>query len=375
MEDNLKLCVYAICKNESKFVDRWINGLKDEADCVVVLDTGSTDDTVEKLKKYEPFVNVHQFNYVEKFGEFRFDKARNDSLKLVPFDVDICVILDLDHVPRPGWAGIIKDEYKKGNKEVYGYIVDHSIENGDLSRWVSKNVHPNIPGYVWTNMIHEGIDYIGTEKIKDSMREDFIIDHYPDDSKDRSGYRRLLEKAVAQEPDNPYYSIYLGVELSRRYSTEEAYKAFKNGLEKCNFEGKQDLYYQFLLNTALYCPDKDEALDYLYNAMDTGIKTRRVYKLLADIYEELGRYDNAINSLLSALTITDYAGDWRDDYNLYNGYIEDRLSLFYYYQKNNYLKAIEYCTKALAYNPKDARLNSNLDFYYEKFKSTIRSDE
>ena len=47
-----KICVYAICKNESKFVDRWISALQGEADCVVVLDTGSTDDTVEKLKKY-----------------------------------------------------------------------------------------------------------------------------------------------------------------------------------------------------------------------------------------------------------------------------------------------------------------------------------
>ena len=42
-----KVCVYAICKNEEKFVDRWYNSMK-EADQIFVLDTGSTDNTVNK---------------------------------------------------------------------------------------------------------------------------------------------------------------------------------------------------------------------------------------------------------------------------------------------------------------------------------------
>ena len=41
-----KVCVYAICKNEEQFVRRWMQSMS-EADLVVVLDTGSTDDTVE----------------------------------------------------------------------------------------------------------------------------------------------------------------------------------------------------------------------------------------------------------------------------------------------------------------------------------------
>ena len=44
-----KICVYAIAKNEEQFVDRWVDSMS-EADVIVVLDTGSTDRTVEKLK-------------------------------------------------------------------------------------------------------------------------------------------------------------------------------------------------------------------------------------------------------------------------------------------------------------------------------------
>ena len=45
----MKVFVYAICKNESKFVDRWVNSMS-EADGIFVLDTGSTDDSVARLK-------------------------------------------------------------------------------------------------------------------------------------------------------------------------------------------------------------------------------------------------------------------------------------------------------------------------------------
>ena len=86
-----KVIVYAISKNEEKFVDRWVDSMK-EADAIYVLDTGSKDKTVKKLKKRGVFVKT------KKIKPWRFDTARNESLKLVPIDCDICVCTDLDEV-------------------------------------------------------------------------------------------------------------------------------------------------------------------------------------------------------------------------------------------------------------------------------------
>ena len=75
--NNKKVVVYAISKNEEKFVNRWVNSMK-EADEIYVLDTGSTDNTVKKLKKLG--VKVVK----KKIVPWRFDVSRNESLKLVP---------------------------------------------------------------------------------------------------------------------------------------------------------------------------------------------------------------------------------------------------------------------------------------------------
>ena len=45
-----KVTVYAICKNEANNINKWYNSMK-EADEIVVLDTGSTDESISILKK------------------------------------------------------------------------------------------------------------------------------------------------------------------------------------------------------------------------------------------------------------------------------------------------------------------------------------
>ena len=58
---NYKVCVYAITKNEEKFVNRWVDSIKD-ADKIIVLDTGSDDNTVKILKERGVEVHAKTFN-------------------------------------------------------------------------------------------------------------------------------------------------------------------------------------------------------------------------------------------------------------------------------------------------------------------------
>ena len=92
-----KVAIYTIAKNEEQHVERFMSTAK-EADYIIVLDTGSTDNTVEELRKRG--ATVHQ----KEIKPWRFDTARNEALKLVPSDANICVSIDIDEVFEEGWA-------------------------------------------------------------------------------------------------------------------------------------------------------------------------------------------------------------------------------------------------------------------------------
>ena len=93
--NHYRICVYAISKNEERFVKTWAESMS-EADKMIVLDTGSTDGTVEQLRACGAEVHTAHID------PWRFDTARNRSLALVPEDYDICVCTDLDERFHPG---------------------------------------------------------------------------------------------------------------------------------------------------------------------------------------------------------------------------------------------------------------------------------
>ena len=92
----MKVAVYTIALNEAAHAERWANSAVD-ADYRIVADTGSTDDTVERLTKAG--VRVHRI----AIRPWRFDDARNAAMALIPDDVDVCFSMDMDEFLGPGW--------------------------------------------------------------------------------------------------------------------------------------------------------------------------------------------------------------------------------------------------------------------------------
>ena len=138
-----KICVYAICKNEEKFVDRWVKSMM-EADDIYVLDTGSTDNTVKKLEEY----NVHVSKDIIK--PWRFDVARNKSLELIPNKYDIYVCTDLDEVFLPGWRKHLEDHWSKDYTRVrYNYNWSLDKDDKPLVNFYLDKIH--IYGYTQQN--------------------------------------------------------------------------------------------------------------------------------------------------------------------------------------------------------------------------------
>ena len=202
----MKIVVYAICKNEAQFVERWMDSMS-EADEIVVLDTGSSDDTVQRLRDRGARVEV------EVISPWRFDTARNRSLELVPEDADICVCTDLDEVLHPGWRKLLEAAWRPGaGQATYRYTWSfHPDGSEGVVFWYEK-VHAR-HGYQWVHPVHEILRWTGKERPGPTVTvEGMQLDHLPDPTKSRAQYLPLLELSVEEDPDDDRNVHYLGRE-------------------------------------------------------------------------------------------------------------------------------------------------------------------
>ena len=99
----MRLCVYAIMRDEAPHVAAWAETTGD-ADVRFVLDTGSTDDTRNELS----LNGVTQA--AATFEPFRFDDARNAALALAP-PADLYFRLDADERLDGDWRARLEAVY------------------------------------------------------------------------------------------------------------------------------------------------------------------------------------------------------------------------------------------------------------------------
>lgn len=204
MAHRWKVAVYAICKNEEKFVDRWMDSMA-EADEIVVLDTGSTDDTVLRLQARGATV------YQKIFDPWRFDVARNHALSLVSEDADICCSVDLDEVFEPGWRKVLETAWDAGVDQLkYRYTWNFDENGNELTVFFADKIHAR-HGFHWHAPVHEVIrPDAGSCRV--GQCEQLRLYHHADAGKSRGQYLPLLQLAAKEAPLDDRTAFYLGRE-------------------------------------------------------------------------------------------------------------------------------------------------------------------
>lgn len=219
-----KICVYAIAKNEIKFVDRWYNSVK-EADYICVLDTGSTDGTFDRLKELKIITKQ------KTYQQFRFDTARNDSLKLIPKDANICVCVDLDEIFVPGWAEILRKNWKPDTMRAkYRYTWNFNKDGSEGIVFMLDKIHA-AKQFKWVNPVHEILVPLKDSPYNTITLPNVQLNHRADETKSRSNYLPLLELAVKENPENDRNIHYLGREYMFYKQYDKAISTLKQHLK------------------------------------------------------------------------------------------------------------------------------------------------
>ncbi len=359
-----KIAVYAICKNEEQFVDRWYEAVKD-ADVIVVVDTGSTDNTVAQLKKYPISV------YEREIKPWRFDEARNISLDLVPQDVDICVCLDLDEIIAPGWRQGIEKLWQKDTTRLR-YIYNWYIADDGTPKvtFYAEKIHAR-HNFRWVNPVHEVLKYQGDEK--QIFTDEIIVNHYPDRQKSRVSYLPLLELAVQEDPDNDRNVHYLGREYMYYGKWNEAIDTLIKhlNLKSATWKDERCASMRFIARSYQALNRYNEAEMWLTKAIAEAPYLRDPYVEMAMLHYTLQNWDQVIYYLNDALKIKTHEKTYINEVFSWDETINDLLSIAYYYT-NDIDKAIQNAELALKINPSNQRLKDNLKFFKDQEKSNRR---
>ena len=355
---NYKICVYAITKNEEKFVKRWVESMQ-EADKIIVLDTGSTDNTVNLLK--ELGVEVHE----QIFNPWRFDEARNASLALVPADYDICVCTDLDEVFENGWKEKVIDAWNDDVTRLrYNYNWSFDEYGKPATSFLINKIHKN-GYYKWTHPVHEVLTPLKEEK--EVMAKGIVVNHYPDQTKSRGSYLPLLEISVKEDPLDDRNMHYLGREYMYYHRWDEAITTLKKhlSLEKATWKDERAASMRFIARSYKAKEEIEEAKEWYKKAITEAPYLREGYIELAYIYYENKDYLKAYDYLRKALEIKNKSDSYINEEFAWNSFVDDLISICAF-NLGYYEESVEYVKKALEKDPNNLRLQLNLE-YMEKF--------
>lgn len=301
----MKIAVYTICKNEAAFLDRWLDSCA-EADYILVVDTGSTDNTVEKLAEARTRnANLH-FSSVT-INPWRFDEARNFSLHCLPDNIDVCICLDMDEVMTPNWREVIEANWHSGLDRLrYNYIWSWN-EGKPAVTYHADKIHARF-GMRWVNPVHE---VLAKDMRLDPEVQKFInntlIEHYPDVMKPRTQYFPLLELSVKERPQDDRGAHYYARELLFNNMYEKAIEEFTRhiNMPTATWASERSASMRYMGDCYWALGDYKQAMHWFVLACEEAPGEREPFVAAAQACRALGDWSQCITYCEHALSITD----------------------------------------------------------------------
>ena len=353
-----KVCVYAICKNEAQFVDRWMDSMS-EADSVVVLDTGSTDDTVEKLRRRGAQVTV------EIISPWRFDTARNRSLELAPPDADLCVCTDLDEVFHPGWRAALERAWGPGVSQIsYRYTWSFQPDGSEGVVFWSEKAHAR-RGFRWIHPVHEVLEWtLPTPRGRSVQVQGVQLDHHPDPAKSRGQYLPLLELSVQEAPEDDRNMHYLGREYMYKGRWDDCIATLTKHLAmpSATWADERAASMRYIARSYGEKGRSGLARDWYLRAIAEAPHLREAYVDLASLLYAQENWEGVLYFTGCALDIRERPATYICEAAAWGSLPWDLRSIALY-RTGQISKALEAAEQALTYAPENERIQQNVSFF------------
>lgn len=217
----ISLCM--IVKNEEPVLGRILEQVRDIADEIIIVDTGSDDRTKEIALQY----TEHVFDYV---WQQDFSAARNFACSKATMDYWMWLDAD-DVIPEPEQEALIrlKEELDADTDVVMmKYLTGFDDEGNVTFSYYRERLLKNRVGFFWSGRVHEAVTPRGNV-----LYAPIAIEHRKLGSGDPDRNLKIYEDMIAEgEKLEPRHQFYYGRELFYHGRYDEAIRVFEHFLEE-----------------------------------------------------------------------------------------------------------------------------------------------
>ncbi len=299
----MKLSACLIVKNEEKTLELTLPNLKAAMDEIILVDTGSSDRTVEIAEKYG--AKVYHFTWIDNFAA-----ARNESLKYASGDWIIWV--DADEFIKPEDFKALRKTLEGSREDAYLLpITECPLGTTDGSGFYFRvKVFKNGCGFHFERAFNEQVyradgQLLETKAFLPSVK----IYHWGRNlgketmqgKKERNF--RILEEVLQKNPQDAHYHFLLANNYSDVGEKEKAAEEYGKVIELDSgvlAAASRVKRARILVDAGRY----DEAYDLLKTAAAVQPWNAEVFNLIAVIYLSIGSTEKAIQVLEHALKLS-----------------------------------------------------------------------
>lgn len=238
-----------IVKNEEKLLPQCLKSIKDYVDEIVIVDTGSTDNTVSIAESFGARIYHHPW-------EYNFSKHRNQSFSYARGDW--ILVIDADEELLPGSGEELREAVLAGNEsDAIAVVVECAFDQGEArAQNNSIRIFRTRRGIQYEGRVHNYL--IGVKKASCAPIHIFHHGYNLDKETRNRKFKRtteLLKKEIVEDPTNPRPHHFLGASyLSERMFREAAKEAMGaiTLYEKRNIRSHNYLWSLYIASSAYF---------------------------------------------------------------------------------------------------------------------------
>lgn len=352
----MSLCLSLVVKNEAHQIDRCLSSVRDCVDEILVLDTGSTDDTIERARAYG--ARVEHFTWCDDFAA-----ARNAALAMI--QTDWVLVLDADEWLLPDAIeaihGVIRDpEHLVVNlvrRELGAVQSPYSLVSRLFRRHpqiqFDRPYHAIIDDSVVRLLQQEPQWKIASLSIPAIDHDGYRLDRIASESK-ATRARSAMEKFWQSHPDDPYVCSKLGALLIDLGEPERGVTLLKTGLQRAEQAKMTELLYELHYHLAIFY-NHNQNLDLATAHYRAALKQPVLPILKLGSLINLGNVYRHRGELLAAQDCYQKAIQIDPDFAIAHYNLGSTLRAM-----NRTLEAINHYQRAIALNPEKPEFHQNL---------------